>query len=125
MSRGMALEDKRRLADNLLRYLVRQPQRSWPDSHTIIEAAAKELGHQCFECWRAYDLLRIMGRIQLNNPNGRHGFQILDTTPLSMPGISVISTKPTDVIFRVMKALYQEYPAEFREVVKELLLANH
>ena len=125
MSRGASLLEKRDLADKLLAYLASQPDRSWDNSHDIICQAAKSIEdgrYEVFEYWKCFTLLRQLGRIVLNNPNGRHGFRLIDRTPLTMPGIQVVTASTHGVVLDIMRHLATRYPIEFRAAVKELTL---
>lgn len=118
--RGMTLPAKRELADKVLRFLADTHERSWPNTHNIMQRAADSIGVELFEVWKAYDLLRLLGRVELINPNGQRGLRLLDTTPLTMPGITVEHRDNAVVVTGIIHDLYKRYPDEVWAAVTSL-----
>jgi hypothetical protein len=115
-------KDKRKLADNLLSYLKITGRTSWPNTHDIMNEASKVLDAPISDIWKAYELLRILGRIELINPNGRQGMRLLDSTPLMLSGISIEITHydPTPPLIDILQTLKDKYPVSFDSAIKAL-----
>lgn len=77
---------QREIADRLLRWLKERGMDVWPRTSVMIHDSAQGLHEEVFQVWKGYDLLRAMGRIELNCANGRKGGQVVDFTPLSQGG---------------------------------------
>ncbi len=75
---------RKEIADKFLAWLKEKNITTCDKSYTVIEQCSNDLNEQIFELWRGYELLRTMGRIELNCPNGKKGFHVIDYTPLSV-----------------------------------------
>ncbi len=83
---------KREVADKLLRWLKTNNIETWVKTLPVFVQASEELGEEIFNLWKAYELLRSMGRVALNCGNGKKGAHVVDYTPLALPipeGIAV------------------------------------
>ena len=78
----MNVEEKRKLADELLNWLKDANLKSWDGNSDMIHSFAGDHSVQVYECWKAFELLRFCGRIIYNNPNGRKGAHIESFTPI-------------------------------------------
>ena len=76
---------KRQVADKLLNWLKDKEIQTWAKTHTVFLQASEELDEEIFNLWKAYELLRSMGRVALNCGNGMKGANVLDYTPLVIP----------------------------------------
>lgn len=84
MTRSMAT-DERQWADRFLEWLKANDVLYWPRVYDVLVRAAADLDIEIFNLHKAVRLLRVMGRIELNNPNGQKGAHVVDTRPLSEP----------------------------------------
>lgn len=75
---------KKEIADKFLKWLKDNNITTCEKSYNTIKQCSESINKQIYDLWKAFDLLRIMGRIELNNPNGKYGFRIIDYTPLSV-----------------------------------------
>ncbi len=78
----MDIEEKRKLADELLLWLKEQDLQNWTDNSGMIRQFAGEHSCQVYEVWKAFELLRFCGRIIYNNPNGRKGAHVESFIPI-------------------------------------------
>lgn len=86
MGRGKSSPIKKRaVADSLLKWLKENSIKTWPKTYTVFLQASEELNEEIFDLWKAYELLRSMGRVALNCGNGRKGAHVVDYTPLAKP----------------------------------------
>ncbi len=76
---------KRQVADKLLKWLKDNNIETWVKTYTVFSQASRELEEEIFSLWKAYELLRSMGRIALNCGNGQKGAHVVDYTPLANP----------------------------------------
>lgn len=74
--------EKRVAADKLLAWLKGNNIKTTNDTHKTLSQCRLD-GYQMFDLWKGYEVLRIMGRVELNNPNGRKGFHVLSYKPLA------------------------------------------
>ncbi len=85
---------KRQVADKLLKWLKDNDIETWVKTYSVFVQASEELNEEIFNLWKAYELLRSMGRVVLNCGNGKKGAHVVDYTPLALPipeGIVVCS----------------------------------
>jgi hypothetical protein len=80
----MNLSDRRVIADKVLVYLKKEHIGSCLDSSKMLDQISDAINEPKYNIWKAYELLRMMARIELNSPNGRKGFKVLDYTPLTL-----------------------------------------
>ncbi len=85
MSFNIKSSQKRDIADKMLVWLKENNIESCSNTHETLTKCADDINEQLFNAWKGYELLRILGRIEMNHPNNRRGFKVLDTTPLSLP----------------------------------------
>jgi len=78
------LSYRRDIADKMLAYLKENDIKSCDNTHTLLTTISEAIDKPLFDLWKAYELLRIMARIEMNNPNGRRGFHVLDYNPLAV-----------------------------------------
>jgi hypothetical protein len=63
-----------------------------------------------------------MGRIELNNPNGKYGFKVLDFTPLSVYQLRTDGFKKEvqkDMLAKMLKTLQKQFPDIYTETILE------
>src|SRR3990167_1181530 len=78
----MNVEEKRKLADELLLWLKERDLGNWASNLVMIHDFALLHDVQVYECWKAFELLRFCGRIIYNNPNGRKGAHVESFMPI-------------------------------------------
>jgi len=78
----MNVEEKRKLADELLIWLKENDLKNWSNNSNIIHNFAGDHSVQIYEVWKAFELLRFCGRLIYNNPNGRKGAHVESFTPI-------------------------------------------
>ncbi len=78
------MSHRREIADKMLVYLKKNNIKSCTKSYEVLEAIAESIDEPLFDVWKGYELLRIMARIELNNPNGRKGFRVLAYNPIAL-----------------------------------------
>lgn len=76
---------KRQVADKLLKWLKDNDIKTWGKTYTVFLQASEELNEEIFDLWKAYELLRSMGRVELNCGNGKKGAYVVDYMPLAIP----------------------------------------
>ncbi len=76
---------KRQVADKFLNWLKVKNIKTWPKTYAVLGQASEELDEEIFNLWKAYELLRSMGRIVLNCGNGQKGAHVVDYTLLAKP----------------------------------------
>lgn len=52
-------------------------------SYPYVGKFAREKGHNVFECWKAWELMKAAGRLSRDD---RHGWKVLDSTPIALDG---------------------------------------
>ena len=78
----MNVEEKRKLADELLLWLKERDLRVWDSNSDMLHIFSLNHDVQVYECWKAFELLRFCGRVIYNNSNGRKGAHIESFTPI-------------------------------------------
>lgn len=78
------LSYRRDIADKVLAYLKDNRITSCGNTHDLLTEISEAIDKPLYDLWKAYELLRIMARIEMNNPNGRKGFHVLDYNPLAV-----------------------------------------
>lgn len=108
-------QTKRELANKLIKYLTDkycQPNTNvipvWDNTSKMIHEASEVLNEQPFDIWKVYDLLRVLGRIELNNPNGRKGGRLINNTPVELP--LNINKKCDSKRCPLVKAMFRTFP---------------
>lgn len=84
---------RREVADKILLYLKEHNISSCANSHAMLSEIAEAIDEPLFNLWKAYELLRIMARLELNSPNGKKGFHVLDYSPIT----SGLPDRPTNI----------------------------
>lgn len=79
-----SVSQRREIADRLLVYLKEHEITSCDNTYNLLHKISDELDQPLFMLWKGYELLRIMARIEMNSPNGRKGFHVLDYNPLAI-----------------------------------------
>jgi hypothetical protein len=97
------LSCRREIADKMLVYLKDNDIKSCDDTHELVTKISEAIDEPLFNLWKAYELLRIMARIEMNNPNGRKGFHVLDYNPLAVslpdrPNVPVCEVKSCPIL---------------------------
>jgi hypothetical protein len=68
----------------MLAYLKEHDITSCDNTYNLLTTISETISEPLFMLWKGYELLRIMARIEMNNPNGRKGFHVLDYNPLAI-----------------------------------------
>jgi hypothetical protein len=113
MSFSIKSAQRREIADKILAWLKEHEIGTCDKTYVCLRDCSESIGESLFDCWKGYDLLRIMGRVELNNPNGRRGFKVLSFSPLSLPispAIPICDIKHCPIL----KKLVHQFP-ELRE----------
>ncbi len=103
---------RKEIADKFLTWLKENNISTCDKSYDVIKKCSNEIDEPTYEIWKAYDLLRILGRIELNNPNGRHGFNVLDFSPLSVVVLKTEAFKnqiEKDMLVKILKTLKKRF----------------
>lgn len=114
---------RKEIAEKLLTWLKENKISNCNKTYEVLKQCAEEISEPLYDIWKGYDLLRIMGRIELNNPNGKHGFTVLDFTPLS---VVVIKSEEyqnkvkKDMLVHILKTLKRRYSYVWDECMEEL-----
>lgn len=69
------------IANELLVWLKEQGITGAYLSYPYVGEFIKSKGHDVFEVWKAWDLLKEAGRL---SPDHRHGWKVLDFTPIAL-----------------------------------------
>jgi len=117
MSKGMESQHKRELANKLIAWLrqtyapnnMQYPiSPSWPNTSQMLDKASEALQEHKYDLWQVHDLLRTLGRIDLNNPNGRKGGRLVNDTPVELPVITERKCDPHRC--PIIKAVFRTFP---------------
>jgi hypothetical protein len=112
---------RKEIAEKVLAWLKERDISICNNSHDILTQCANNINEPLYDLWKAYELLRIMGRIELNNPNGRKGFRVLDYTPLSVYQLRTDGFKKQvqkDMLIRILSNLKKQYADIWNECLK-------
>jgi hypothetical protein len=91
MSKGLSNEHKRELANTLMYWLKQNYNYGsplyplWENISAMLDRASESLHEHKYDLWQVHDLLRALGRIELNCPNGRKGGHLANDTPVELP----------------------------------------
>ncbi len=83
-----------------------------PKTYDVIKKCSEEIDEPIYDLWKAYNLLRTMGRIELQNPNGKYGFRVLDYTPLSVLVLKTEEFKnqiEKEMLVKILKTLKKRF----------------
>lgn len=103
---------RKEIAEKFLAWLKVNDISNCKNTYDVIKRCSEEIDEQIYDLWKAYDLLRIMGRIELNNPNGRRGFSVLDYTPLSVIVIKSEEYRNNvkkEMLIKILSTLKKQY----------------
>lgn len=108
-------QSKRELANKLIKYLTDKyyPMNMnvipmWDNTSKMIHEASEVLNEQPYEIWKVHDLLRTLGRIELNNPNGCKGGRLVNDTPVELP--LEVNRKCDSHRCSIVKAMFRTFP---------------
>ena len=125
MSFRLSPLQRKEIADKFLLWLRDHNIRECDHTYDLIRQGAEGIGEQPHNIWKAYDLLRLMGRIELKNPNGKHGFRVIDYTRLSVLVLKSNAVKQ-DIerqmlvkILRFLKKQHKDIWADALQVITE------
>ena len=114
---------RKEIAEKLLAWLKGKNITNCESSYKVIRQCSEEIHEQIYDLWKAYELLRIMGRLELNNPNGKRGFHVIDFTPLATYQLRTDGFKrivQKDMLIKMLINLKKQYAYIWDEVSKEL-----
>lgn len=114
---------RKELAEKLLAWLKDKGIDDCAKTYDTLRQCGEEIDEPLYDMWKAYELLRIMGRIELKNPNGRRGFRVLDFTPLSGLVLKTDSFKreiQKDMLVRILKTLRKGTASIWDEAITEI-----
>lgn len=106
MAFNIKSHQKREIADKMLVWLKEHEITTCANTYEVLTKCAEAINEPLFNVWKGYELLRILGRIELNNPNGRQGFKVLSYTPLSLPAnpaIPICDVKHCPILKKLVK----------------------
>lgn len=107
-----SLTYRREVADKALLYLKGKGITTCGDTSKMLDEVSVAIGEEKFNLWKGFELLRMMGRVEYNNPNGRRGFKVFDYSPLVLG----IPDRPSSSAFcdvntcPVVKTLKKKFP---------------
>jgi len=78
------LSYRRDIADKMLVYLKEHSISSCDNTYKLLTVISDAIDEPLFMLWKGYELLRIMARIEMNSPNGKKGFHVLDYNSLTI-----------------------------------------
>jgi len=107
------LGQRRATADKMLAYLKEHNISTCHYTYGMLCKISEATGEQLPDLWKAYNLLRTLARLELNSPNGKKGFHVLDYTPILVglpdrPNIPICDVRHCPVV----KLLMQRFPIE-------------
>ena len=108
---GTTLSYRREIADKLLVYLKEHTVSSCDNTYELLKVVSEAIDEPLFVLWKGYELLRIMARIEMNSPNGRKGFHVLDYNPLAIalpdrPSVPVCEARQCPIL----KMIRRKFP---------------
>lgn len=78
------LARKRMIADKMLAYFKGHSVATCRQTYPMLCRVSEAIGEELPDVWKAYNLLREVARLELNSPNGKKGFRVLDYTSISL-----------------------------------------
>ncbi len=114
---------KKEVAEKFLKYLEDNGIASSPKTYDTVKAASEAIDEPIYFVWRAFKLLRIMGRVELNRPDGKKGFRVLDYTPLSVYQLKSDKYREsveTDMLAQLLKDLKKHYPKIWQNAINQI-----
>ncbi len=105
---------KRELANKLIEYVKANSWLrilgcpAWDTTSGMIHEASEALNEHPYDIWKVHDLLRVLGRIELNNPNGRKGGRLINNTPVELPLQTNRKCEPNRC--PIVKAMFRTFP---------------
>lgn len=90
MSFNIKSNQRRDIADKMLLWLKDNGIDNCTNTHETLTQCADGIDEPLFNVWKGYELLRILGRLEPNSPNGRKGFKVVDYNPLSLPATPAV-----------------------------------
>jgi hypothetical protein len=124
MGKGITPAYKREIADKFLKWLVTNNEFWCSKTSVVVRKASDELDIPMYDMWKGYKLLRTMGRLALNNPNGKQGFSIIDETPLTIYQLRTDNFKKQiqeETLTQILKLLRKQYKDTFAKCAKQIL----
>lgn len=110
-------------AERLLVWLKENNITSCPKTYDILCQCSEAIDEPVFDLWKAYGLLRIMGRIELNCPNGKKGFRVLDYTSLAVYQLRSDGFKrklQKDMLVRILSNMKKQYKDIWDDCMSEV-----
>lgn len=109
---NLSRTEKRLIANALLEWLVVKKHKIWLNNYDILHNFATERGYHLFDVWKAYHLLRDVGRIEPNNPNGRKGAHVVSYAPIekSIPSTQRLCSYDNCPVLDAVKHYFQHPP---------------
>jgi hypothetical protein len=105
---------RKELADKFLSWLKDKNISRCDRTYDVIKQCSKEIDEPIYDIWKAYDLLKIMGRITLNRADGKAGFTVLDFTPLSVV-VVILKTETfknqieQEMLIKILKSMKRRF----------------
>ncbi len=113
--KGLSSKTKRELANKLIVWIKdNYPMSrntlviSWPNTSQMLDKASEALDEHKYDLWQVHDLLRTLGRIELNCPNGRKGGHLANDTPVEPRFITERKCDPHRC--SIVKAVFRTFP---------------
>lgn len=102
-------QSKRELANKMIEWLKSTyPNRRWDNTSVMADMVSEALGEHKYDIWKVHDLLRVLGRIELNSPNGRKGGRLVNDTPVELPLITERKCEPNRC--PIVKTVFKTFP---------------
>ncbi len=102
-------QSKRELANKMIEWLKSAyPNLRWNSTNEMADMASKALDEPKYDIWKIHDLLRTLGRIEFNSPNGRKGGRLVNDTPVELPLITERKCDPHRC--PIVKAVFRTFP---------------
>ena len=113
------LSYRRRVGDKVLVYLKEHKIATCGNSYKMLRDVSNAINEPLYVVWKSYELLRIMARLELNSPNGRRGFRVLDYTPLAValpdrPNVAICEVQHCPIL----RALRRKFPSLNEELLR-------
>jgi hypothetical protein len=118
---------KKDIADRFLLWLKDNKITTCRSTYNTIKQCSEKINEQIYDLWRAFDLLKTMGRVELNSPNGKYGFYVIDYTPLSIYQLKSDGFKSKiqkDMLTKILTGLKKQYKDIWDECLKTIQKKN-